>query len=145
MTLIRDHLQTWDDNLPRVCLRVDRLTLAKRRWRGIAEDGEEFGFDLEHPLEHGDAFFQAGLRFYSIEQKPEAVVEVSLSESNAEAARIGWLFGNLHFAIQITDEAVRIADDPAVIQVCEREGLSYTLSEQLFTPLGSSHSHGHEH
>jgi urease accessory protein UreE len=29
---------------------VERLKLAKRRWRGAATDGEEFGFDLEKPL-----------------------------------------------------------------------------------------------
>ena len=33
-----------------VILTADRATLAKRRWRGVAQDGREFGFDLDHVL-----------------------------------------------------------------------------------------------
>ena len=39
-----------DADQPQVRIPVERLTLAKRRWRGVADDGEEFGFDLEAPL-----------------------------------------------------------------------------------------------
>ena len=46
MQLIHDHLHRWNDSLPRIPLAVDRLTLTKRRWRGTATDGCEFGFDL---------------------------------------------------------------------------------------------------
>ena len=31
-------------------LTVERRVLAKRRWRGKAEDGTDFGFDLDVPL-----------------------------------------------------------------------------------------------
>ena len=145
MDLIHDHLHHWDEALPRVPLKVDRLTLAKRRWRAAAADGSDFGFDLEHPLEDGDIFHQSGSAVYAIEQQPEPVLEVSLGNSPEGAARLGWLFGNLHFPIQITTEAVRVIDDPAVRQVCEREHLHFHSTQQVFAPLGAGHAHGHEH
>ena len=33
-------------------LTVERRVLAKRRWRGQAEDGTDFGFDLAIPLKN---------------------------------------------------------------------------------------------
>ena len=143
MQLIHDHLDHWDEALPKVVLKVDRLTLARRRWRAAAEDGADFGFDLEHPLENGDIFHQSSSATYLIEQKAEPVLELPLGKTAAEGARLGWLFGNLHFPIQITAEAVRIVDDPAVRQVCEREHLHFHAVAQVFTPLGAAHSHSH--
>src|SRR4051794_6536686 len=67
MQLIHDHLHHWDEALPKITLKVDRLTLAKRRWRAAAEDGTDFGFDLEHPLENGDVFHQSETATYFIE------------------------------------------------------------------------------
>ena len=61
---------------PSVALTVERRVLAKRRWRGQAEDGKDFGFDLEAPLKHGVCFhFEEG-RNYVIDQKPEEVFRV---------------------------------------------------------------------
>lgn len=145
LILVHDHLSIWDDNLPRIRLRIDRFTLGKRRWRGTAEDGVEFGFDLAHPLESGDVFHQGEFGTYAIEQKAEAVLELPLGQTLESAARLGWLFGNLHFPIQITEQTVRLADDPAIRQVCEREALSYTLREEVFVPLRAGHAHAHEH
>ena len=145
MQLIHDHLHHWNEALPRVGLPVDRLTLAKRRFRAVARDGADFGFDLEYPLKNGDVFFETSSAVYCFEQKPERVIEFPLGETQADAARLGWLFGNLHFPIQITPDSVRVADDPAVLQVCEREHLRFAISEQVFIPLGGSAGHGHGH
>src|SRR4051794_5023561 len=51
--LIVNHQLDSAPDLPRIALRVDRLTLAKRRWRATAEDGAEFGFDLAAPMADG--------------------------------------------------------------------------------------------
>ena len=40
--------------LPEVAVRVERLKLAKRLWRGVAEDGVEFGCELERPLMYAE-------------------------------------------------------------------------------------------
>ena len=103
MQIIHDHLHAWDNHLPHIKLRVPRATLAKRRWRGIAEDGSEFGFDLEHALEDGDVFLENARAIYIIEQTPEPVFEVVLDRPVAEAARLGWLIGNLHFPVAVAD------------------------------------------
>ncbi len=130
---------------PRVRLAVDRLTLAKRRWRGVAEDGTEFGFDLSDPLSDGAAFFASDAAVYVIAQKYEPVLELSVAASSlrdgTRAARLGWLIGNLHFQIEIADDVVRVVDDPAVRQLFEREGFACTPCKRIFHPISGGHHH----
>ncbi len=57
MEIVRATLLEWNGSLPTVRISADRLTLAKRRWRGIADDGREFGFDLAAPLADGACVF----------------------------------------------------------------------------------------
>ena len=144
MQLIHDHLHNVDPSLPRVSVPVDRLTLAKRRWRGVAEDGREFGFDLEHPLGNGDIVFADGAA-YAIAQKSEPVLEVALGTDAAAAARLGWIIGNLHFQLQVEEGMVRVADDPALRQLFDREHIAFTVQQRVFRPLGGGHSHSHDH
>jgi urease accessory protein len=129
----------------RVRLAVDRLTLAKRRWRGVAEDGREFGFDLTEPLSDGAAFFASDTGHYVIAQKYEPVLELSVGDSSlregTRAARLGWLIGNLHFQIEIDDDVVRVVDDPAVRQLFEREGFAFTPCKRIFHPISGGHHH----
>ena len=145
MQIIRDHLHDWDRSLACSVLPADRLTLAKRRWRGTALDGVEFGFDLEHPLADGDIFFQSDIAFYRLAQQPEPVLEVFLS-SPVDAAQTGWKIGNLHFQIAVTAQTILAPDDPAIRQMLEREHIVYRAAQAVFHPLGGSHSHGnHAH
>lgn len=122
-------------------IRVDRLTLAKRRWRAIAEDGQEFGFDLEHPIEEGAAVYQTTAAVYRIAQQPEPVLEIFLGTNAAEAARLGWLIGNLHFQMEIAGASIRVADDPALRQLFEREAITFSVADRVFHPLGGGHHH----
>jgi len=142
--IIRHALHHSKKELPKVVLRADRGTLAKRRWRGTAEDGREFGFDLESHLHDGDVFFEAESA-YQIEQLPEPVFEVKLDgHAPRRAAEMGWLFGNLHFPIQITRDLIRVADDPAVRQMLEREKIPFTETIHVFHPFKTGgHHHGH--
>jgi hypothetical protein len=59
MEIIRAPLLEWDASLPTIRISVERLALAKRRWRGPAEDGCDFGFDLNAPLADNATVFQA--------------------------------------------------------------------------------------
>ena len=142
MTIIRQALALPPAQFNPVRLAVERLTLAKRRWRGVAEDGAEFGFDLEQPIADGAAFHQTETSVYLIAQKYESVLE---SRIGADAARVGWLIGNLHFQIEVLDEVVRVVDDSAVRQMFEREGIPFTPCKRVFHPIGGGHSHGHSH
>jgi urease accessory protein len=116
--------------------------LAKRRWRGIAEDGTEFGFDLESPLRNGSFFFNSSSSAYYIKQQPEAVIEIVCPSDPSAAARIGWMLGNLHFPIEIIEGRVRVCDDSAIRQMLVREGFSHYSTEAIFQPLSGAHSHG---
>jgi urease accessory protein len=127
--------------LPLVPLRAERRALAKRRWRGVAEDGAEFGFDLGRPLADGDAFFAAATAVYCIVQKPEPVLEVALIAKAAPVARLGWTIGNLHFPIQVTDDCIRVPDDSALRQLFEREKIPFIACERVFVPFAKAHSH----
>jgi urease accessory protein len=120
---------------------VERLVLAKRRWRGLAEDGTEFGFDLESPLSDGAVVLQGESAIYVLAQKYEPVLEVALGENSPASAKLGWMIGNLHFVLEVADAVVRVVDDPAVRQLFEREGISYTACKRVFHPLSGGHHH----
>ena len=141
MTIVRQALETPARNLPRIRLLVDRLTLAKRRWRGTAEDGREFGFDLEAPLTDGALVCEIEEASYVVAQKAEPVLEIALISRAAPVARLGWTIGNLHFPIQVTEEVIRVPDDPALRQLFEREKIPFAACERVFVPFAKSHHH----
>ena len=153
MRLIQAPLATPDPALPESALRVERLTLAKRLWRGIADDGTEFGFELEAPLKHGDTFFQSATARYTVQQQPESVVEVSLEVAPSAAAGIGWAIGNLHLELQSEPTRLLAPDEPAVRQLLDRLKVPFKQTTGIFRPgrfargqqptheLGPSHKH----
>lgn len=143
------------DAAPRaeVALRADRITLAKRLWRGVADDGVEFGFELQRPLRHGDVFYQTEAARYVIRQHPEPVVEISLDVAPSAAAGIGWAIGNLHLELQAESTRLLAADEPAVRQLLERLSVPFTPTTAVFRPgrfvRGNQAAHelgpGHKH
>ena len=142
MELVHGEITVLDPGKPRIELRVDRLTLAKRRWRAAAVDGREFGFDLEQPVKDGAAFFESQSAVYFISQQPEDLLEIAPGDS-ARAARIGWMIGNLHFPIAIENNAVLAPADPAVRQLLEREHVHFTPVRKIFHPLKAAGGHHH--
>lgn len=153
MLLIRQPTAAPNAALPIVPLRVDRLTLAKRLWRGTADDGTEFGFELTAPLKHGDPFHETAATRYVIDQQPEPVVEISLDVAPSAAAGIGWAVGNLHLELQAEPTRLLAPDEPAVRQLLERLKVPFRQTTAIFRPgrfargaqpthdLGPSHKH----
>lgn len=153
MQLVHAALTSVDGSLPSIALRVDRITLAKRLWRGTAEDGTEFGLELERPLRPGDTVWQTTAARYVIHQYEEPVVEIALDIQPSAAAGIGWAIGNLH--LELAAEATRLLapDEPAVRQLLERLKVPYRATSAIFRPgrfargtqpnheLGPSHRH----
>ena len=144
--------------MPNLALRetalvVDRLTIAKRLWRGTAEDGTDFGFDLTAPFKHGDTVFQSTAARYVVQQMEEPVVEVSLDVAPSAAAGIGWAIGNLHLELSAEPSRLIAADEPAIRQLLERLKVPYRATTAIFRPgrfargaqpthdLGPSHQH----
>ncbi|MEO8615507.1 MAG: urease accessory protein UreE [Luteolibacter sp.] len=117
-----------------VVLAAERRQFLKRRWRGTADDGTEFGFDLESRLIDGSVIFQTGGLDYIVRQVPETVYQV-LCGTPAQAALVGWKVGNLHLPAQILENAILVLHDEAMTQLLEREGWDYSEPEVLFTPM----------
>lgn len=140
-------------SLREVGLAVERRTLAKRRWRGTAEDGAEFGFALARPLRDGDVFWQTAVARYVIRQLPEAVVAVALEVAPSAAAGIGWAIGNLHVELAAEPARLLAPDEPAVRRLLERIEVPFTATTTIFRPgrfargplpsheFGPSHQH----
>ncbi len=119
-------------------LRVDRWTLAKTRWRGQADDGRAFGFDLAHPLTHGDIIEDR----YVITQQPEPVLVLAIEDAN-RAAALAWAIGNLHQSLQVGANELITADDPALRSLFHQQQLSYRQESRIFEPLRTSSGHHH--
>ena len=141
MELIHAALPNWNRALPTLRIPVDRIVLAKRRWRGVAEDGREFGFALDAPLSDRAAVFMSDEGVYFIAQKYEPVLEVALGNDAPAAARLGWIIGNLHFPLEVAGPIVRVADDPALRQLFAREHIAFTECKRIFHPLSGGHHH----
>lgn len=117
-----------------VPLMAERRMFLKRRWRGVAVDGVEFGFDLESRLASGAVIHQTDAADYIILQEPENIYEIPF-QSAEQAALIGWKIGNLHFPVQIMTASVRVTQDPAIKQLCERERWPVGEAFVIFNPL----------
>ena len=122
-------------------MQADRFTLAKRRWRGSADDGTDFGFDLGTPLSDGAAFFANAEATYRVKQRAEPVLVIALIAKPAPVARLGWTIGNLHFPIQVLDDIILVPDDIALRHVFTREKIPFSTDERVFTPFAKTHSH----
>lgn len=134
LQLISQSLDAFDEGLPVVLLRVDRLKLAKRLWRGTAEDGTEFGFELARALKPGLTFWQTPTCRYVIEQVAESVLTISLDVAPSAAAGIGWAVGNLHMELQSEAERLLAVDDPAVRQLLGRLQVPFEATTAVFRP-----------
>lgn len=117
-----------------VPLIAERRLFLKRRWRGAAQDGTEFGFDLDSRLHDGCVIYQTELMDYVIRQEHELVYVVRLRTAD-EAALLGWKIGNLHMPVEVTGGEIRAVHDIAVRQLLEREGWSFEECTLLFNPL----------
>ena len=151
--LVSQAVASHDGKLPEIALRADRFTLAKRLWRGTADDGTEFGFELSAPLKHGDTVFQTATARYVVRQAEEPVVEISLDVAPSAAAGIGWAIGNLHLELSAEPTRLIAADEPAIRQLLDRLKAPYRQTTAVFRPgrfargtlpthdLGPSHKH----
>jgi urease accessory protein len=140
MHLIHGALTSFDPSLPEVAVKVDRRRLAGRLWRAVAEDGTEFGVDLDVPLRHGDVVWSGAAARYVIRQAPEPVLEISLEVKPDAAAVLGWAVGNLHSAIEVHRDRFLAPDDPGLRQTLDRLGIRYEQRVAIFQPHRASDS-----
>ena len=119
-----------------IIIEAERRQFLKRRWRGSAADGTEFGFDLASRLTAGCVVFHESGNDYIVRQLPEVVYQVECSDP-AQAAIIGWKVGNLHLPAQICGSSIWVLHDPAMTQLLERETWEFSEPEVIFTPMKS--------
>ena len=117
-----------------VVLAVERRQFLKRRRRGVAEDGTEFGFDLESRLADGCVIFQQDGKDYLVRQLPETVYEVPF-ENPSHAALVAWKVGNLHLPAEVLPDRLRVLHDEAMKSLLDREGWPFSEPVVLFHPL----------
>ena len=154
LSIVHSPVASPDPALPEIALKAERLALAKRLWRGVAEDGTEFGFELTAPLKHGETFWQTATARYVVQQPPEAVLAISLDAiAPSAAAGIGWAIGNLHREFSSEPTRLLAPDDPALRQLFDRLKIPFQPTTAIFRPgrfargdqsaheLGASHKH----
>lgn len=134
MILVQRMIALSSQRQEQVRLMAGRRMFLKRRWRGVASDGTEFGFDLESRLSDGAVIHQSGEIDYIICQEPEEVYEIAFRSAD-QAALIGWKIGNLHFPVQVMEHCIRAVHDPAIRQLGERENWPMSEVCVIFNPL----------
>lgn len=136
MQIIQRMLTVKSELLPgqQIILFAERTDFLKRRWRSRAENGREFGFDLEERLTEGCVIFHENGWDYLVRQLPETVYEIALTSAE-QAALVGWKTGNLHMPTEVLAGSIRVLHDEAMRQLLEREGWSYTEPRVIFRPL----------
>lgn len=148
MHLVRAALTPFDESLPTIAVRADRHKLARRLWRAAADDGTEFGFEVETPLADGDVVWTTARARYVVRQAPEPVLEIPLPETPEAAAAAGWAIGNLHFPVEARAGRLLAPDDPGLRAALDRLGLPHRPANEVFRPQGPAghlHDHSHEH
>lgn len=144
LTIIRGKLSYANPSGRCIVISADRWQLAKLRWRGAASDEREFGFELEHPLAHGDLVWENDYGYYMIQQAPEAVLVITSHEITVTAA-LAWSIGNLHQPLQISGHELIVPDDPAVRQLCQQQEIAFAAEHRVFQPIRSVVGHAHHH
>ncbi|HVU16728.1 MAG TPA: urease accessory protein UreE [Candidatus Didemnitutus sp.] len=153
MQIVNHSVLSPNASLCEIPLVAARQEVVKRRWRGVADDGMEFGFDLKKPLRHGMTFWQSATARYVLHQQPEAVVEIALDLPPSAVAGLGWAIGNLH--LELASESTRLLapDETAVRALLDRLDVPYRTTSAVFQPgrfarhqqapheLGPSHRH----
>ncbi len=134
LQLIRGPVLEPNSSLPAVLIRVDRQRLAKRLWRAVAEDGVEFGFELETPLKPDQTVFEANKKRYVIAQEPEHLLEISLDMPASAAAGIGWAIGNMHLELSADATRLHTPDEPSTRQLLERLSVPFRPVSAVFRP-----------
>lgn len=117
-----------------IVIHAERRLFLKRRWRVLADDGTEFGFDLDERLSDGCVIFHRDGIDYIVRQTPEMVYRIPF-QNPAQAALVAWKTGNLHMPAQICEDAILVLHDEAMRNLIEREGWSFTEPELLFSPM----------
>ncbi len=123
------------------------VTWEQRRWtrgRLTTTRGRELGIALGTGavLQPGSILCVEQDWYAVVEAAEEPTLAITPSSSN-EALRVAYEVGNRHFPLAIEGGDLLVPDDPAMLQLLERLGVSWERRKAVFAPLGNGR--GHEH
>jgi urease accessory protein len=122
------------------------LTAEERRW-GRRRVRTRAGRELVLALPTGStlapgAVLHAEADWYVlVEAAPEPVLAMTPA-SREEAIRIAFDVGNRHGTLALDGDRLLVADDPAMVQLLTRLGVTWRRERRPFVPLHLGHRHG---
>jgi len=148
-TLIIDHIADAANPEDLEGKQEDKLvfTWEQRRWmrgRFTTACGRKIGIALPTGTNPAPgAILYIGKDWYlTIEAAPEAILEISF-QNCAEAIKIAFEVGNLHFPLAHVDGKILVPDDKAMVRLIERLGVHCERRQTIFDPIGSTQLHQH--
>lgn len=123
----------------------------RRRMRYVAAGGTEFLLDLPRAavLKAGDALRLEDGRMILIEAAPEALLEVTAAQGQAQAlVRLAWHIGNRHLPAQLEADRILIREDAVIAAMLRGLGASVIPVCAPFNPEAGAYdtpSPGHAH
>jgi urease accessory protein UreE len=125
-----------------VPVRIARIDLWKRRWRQVAENGEEIAVDLEAPARNGEILL-GDEGCFRIEQTAEEVIAIAMPSKPDLAAKIGWYLGNRHIPIEVRPDEILLENFPTLVDSLARIGIAYIVREDVLNCRPHSEDHRH--
>lgn len=121
------------------------MTAEQRRWtrrRVTTVGGRELALALPTgTVLHPGLILACGPDWYvQVEAARESVLAFT-PVSRQEALRAAFEIGNHHFALALDDDALLVADDPAMVGLLTRLGVVWERRLAVFIPLAGGHRH----
>jgi urease accessory protein len=145
--VIIDHLM---NSIPESALdgkEMDTLVLTwhQRRWpRGklTTQKGREVALALPtgSVLRPGIPLWVESDWYLNVVASPEPVLAIEAADW-ASAVRVAFEVGNRHFPLAIEGSALLVPDDPAMVQLFERMGITFARLSAPFNPQSIGHNH----
>ena len=121
------------------------LTADERRWgrrRVRTRAGRELHLALPtgSRLTPGEILHVGPDWYVRIEAAREAVLAIQPS-SFTEGVRVAFEVGNRHFTLAVDDGRLLVPDDPSMVQLFDRLGVTYERTRAPFSPIGFGQPH----
>lgn len=148
-TLIIDRIATAANPEDLIGKQEDKLvfTWEERRWlrgRFTTALGRKIGIALKTgTIAAPGTLLYVGADWYlKIEAATEAVLEISFQDC-AQAVKIAFEVGNLHFPLALVEGKILVPDDKAMVRLMERLDARFERRQMIFDPIGNAQYHQH--
>jgi len=118
----------------------------RRRVRLASDDGAAFLLDLAEAtvLRGGDGLRLDDGGWLEVCAAAEPLVEARAADAVA-LARLAWHLGNRHVPAEVIGKALRVRDDPVIVDMLEGLGARISRVQAPFTPEAGAYGARHDH